>query len=318
MNTRKNRRGFRAREGSIERLEDRTLLTKTLGIEVRLFTDSNGADAGGAPGTEIVDDRLNVGDHFFAEIFAGDLRDGSDVAVGIVGLGIDLTWDAAAFQSLNDPLNSSDVVTDSLPFVFPNVVLDQSAGRIVNLGGASLLPGIGKAVGVNQLESFATLHFRADAAVTDSPFRIAIGEQGSNVSFRDNAQGFTFDIEPQTITVIDPNTATLTVDIAADAVSEGAGAEATTATVTRSSDTGTALTVTLASSDTSEAAVPTTVVIPAGQASVSFNVAAIDDAIVDGTQTVTVTATAAAHDDGTDTVDVTDNDVAGLTVVIAA
>ncbi|MEQ9411570.1 MAG: choice-of-anchor D domain-containing protein, partial [Fuerstiella sp.] len=314
MKTGKNRRGFRAREESVERLEDRTLLTKTLGIEVRLFTDSNGADAGGAPGTEIVDDRLNVGDHFFAEIFAGDLRDGSDVAAGIVGLGIDLTWNAAAFQSLNDPLDPAAVVTDRLPLVFSNVALDQNAGRILNLGGASLPPFVGAAVGVNQLESFALLHFRADAAVEDSPFRIAIGDDGSNLSLRDDAKGFNVDVEAQTITVIDPNTATLTVDVVADAVSEGAGAAATTATVTRSSDTSAALTVNLTSSDTSEATVPTTVMIPAGQASASFDIDAVDDTIIDGTQTVTITATAAAHDDGTDTLDVTDNDTQSLVV----
>ncbi len=38
----------------------------------------------------------------------------------------------------------------------------------------------------------------------------------------------------------------------------------------------------------------------------------IDDAIVDGTQTVTVTASAAAHADGTHTLDVTDDEDSGL------
>ncbi len=37
---------------------------------------------------------------------------------------------------------------------------------------------------------------------------------------------------------------------------------------------------------------------------------------MDGTQTVTVTASAAAHADGTDTVDVSDDEIAGLTVTI--
>ena len=47
------------------------------------------------------------------------------------------------------------------------------------------------------------------------------------------------------------------------------------------------------------------------------DVDSVDDVIVDGTQTVTITATAAGHFDGSGTVDVTD-DEAALTVTIAA
>ena len=105
--------------------------------------------------------------------------------------------------------------------------------------------------------------------------------------------------------------AQVTVAIAAVLVSEGAGAAATTATVSRNTAATGALTVTLSSGDTSEAVVPTSVTIAAGQTtSPAFGIDAIDDAIVDGTQTVTVTATAAGHVAGTDTVDVTDDDVA--------
>ena len=43
---------------------------------------------------------------------------------------------------------------------------------------------------------------------------------------------------------------------------------------------------------------PATVVIPAGQASATFAVNAVDDAVVDGTQAVTVTATASAPGGG--------------------
>ena len=46
----------------------------------------------------------------------------------------------------------------------------------------------------------------------------------------------------------------------------------------------------------------------AGPASATFDIAAVDDAVVDGTQTVTITASAASHADGTATVDVTDNE----------
>ncbi len=113
------------------------------------------------------------------------------------------------------------------------------------------------------------------------------------------------------------NPATLAVTIAADSIGEGSGPGATIATVTRSSDTSSELIVNLSSSDSGEATVPISITIPAGQStSAPFSIDAVDDAIVDGTQTVTVTASAAAHTDGTDTVDVTDNEIAGLTVTI--
>ena len=118
--------------------------------------------------------------------------------------------------------------------------------------------------------------------------------------------------------VTDDDLAELTLEVAVAAVSEGDGASATTATVSRNTDTTAALTVNLSSSDTSEAMVPVSVQIPAGQASTSFDIDAVDDALVDGTQVVTITASAASHEDGTDTLDVTDNDTAALTLVVAA
>ena len=109
----------------------------------------------------------------------------------------------------------------------------------------------------------------------------------------------------------------LTLSIVADLISETDGS--TTATVTRNTDTIAALTVDLVSDDTSEATVPATVTIAAGQiTSEPFNIAAVDDAIVDGTQNVTITASATAHANGTDTLNVTDDEVPELNVQIIA
>lgn len=102
---------------------------------------------------------------------------------------------------------------------------------------------------------------------------------------------------------------TLSLNIASKTFGENGGA--TTATVTRAgdADTSTALTVSLSSSDNGEATVPTSVTIPAGQSeSAPFNIVAVDDAINDGTQTVTVTASASGYVDALDSVDVTDDD----------
>ncbi|MCY2987580.1 MAG: Ig-like domain-containing protein, partial [Planctomycetota bacterium] len=103
------------------------------------------------------------------------------------------------------------------------------------------------------------------------------------------------------------NAPTLTLNVVAAAVAENAGAAATTVTISRNTDTTAALVVNLSSSDASEATVPATATIAVGQSSVTVNLAAVDDSIVDGTQTVTITASATGFTNGSDTLQVTDN-----------
>ncbi|MFP6613255.1 MAG: DNRLRE domain-containing protein, partial [Pirellulales bacterium] len=118
--------------------------------------------------------------------------------------------------------------------------------------------------------------------------------------------------------VTDDDTAALSVAIADADVSEAAGAAATRATVSRNTDPTDALSVTLANSDPGEASMPQQVTIPAGAAtSPEFDINAVDDAIVDGTQTVVITASADGHDDGSAVLEVTDDDKATLSVTIA-
>jgi len=100
---------------------------------------------------------------------------------------------------------------------------------------------------------------------------------------------------------------TLSLSIAQASISESGGVSE--ATVTRSPETSGPLTVTLASSDTTEATVPSTVTIDDGADSAIFTVTGVDDAVVDGPQTVTITASASGHTNGTDTVEVTDDDL---------
>jgi hypothetical protein len=76
--------------------------------------------------------------------------------------------------------------------------------------------------------------------------------------------------------------------------------------------------VTLASSDTTEASVPGTVTIPAGQASATVTVNAVDDVVVDGTQSVTISATATSYISGSASLSVTDNDIPNVPPVITS
>ena len=92
------------------------------------------------------------------------------------------------------------------------------------------------------------------------------------------------------------------------------GGSPVTATLTATPAPTSDMVVTLTSSDTSEATVPATATILAGQTTTTFNVTPLDDALLDGTQTTTITATANGYFDGTATFSVNDNETATLTV----
>ena len=130
-----------------------------------------------------------------------------------------------------------------------------------------------------------------------------------NVSISVAASGYVPASAPLSVT--DLETLNLTFNL--PAISENGGTA--TATVTRSNtDIANALTVQLQSLDTTEATVPASVVIPAGQASATFVVTAIDDQLQDGTQTTTIQARASGYVDGAKNIDVVDSVSLSLTV----
>src|SRR5690242_18121297 len=99
-------------------------------------------------------------------------------------------------------------------------------------------------------------------------------------------------LEDRTLLALAP---ALTLSIAPSTVAENAGAGAATGTVTRVNyDTTQPLTVNLASSNPSQATVPSSVVIAAGQTSATFPVTAVDNGVKTLTQNLTITASALA------------------------
>ena len=92
-----------------------------------------------------------------------------------------------------------------------------------------------------------------------------------------------------------------------DRISESAGSHAAVMVVTRNTDNSIPMTVTLANSDPTEISVITTVVIPAGQSSILVPIDAVDDNFLDGTRTVTVTASSGSLLRAVATLQVTDD-----------
>jgi uncharacterized delta-60 repeat protein len=104
-----------------------------------------------------------------------------------------------------------------------------------------------------------------------------------------------FRAKPTLIVDIAPPVINLSVD--PSSVSED-GSQTVVGTVTRNGDMSEPLVVALASNDTTEASVPSTVTIPAGQSSAQFFVSVVDDDILDGAQTVQISASG-SYTDGT-------------------
>ncbi|CAB1059315.1 Vibriolysin, extracellular zinc protease (EC @ Pseudolysin, extracellular zinc protease (EC [Olavius sp. associated proteobacterium Delta 1] len=110
-----------------------------------------------------------------------------------------------------------------------------------------------------------------------------------------------------TIDVFDNENMDLAVTVPPNA-NEGDGVTANAGTVSISGTWATDLTLDLVSNDTSEVMVPATVTIRTGQTTGIFDVAIIDDLIIDGSQTATITASSAGWNSGSSSVMVRDND----------
>ena len=108
----------------------------------------------------------------------------------------------------------------------------------------------------------------------------------------------------------------LTLSFSANPVTEGDAPA--TATVTASPVPAADLLVSLTSGDTSEATVPVSVTILSGQATATFPVTILDDALLDGTQTATIIATASGYVGASSGLAVQDNETATLTLSIPA
>jgi len=143
------------------------------------------ADNGGTPGELITNDQIGVNHSFFVEILVGDLRGN---AVGVNGLGLDFAWDGLILESINfDPALA---ITSNFPLL-QDGSLDYD-GLISNLSGGSLPDfELGQAIGINQLERFALLHFYAESSSNGTSY---LTTTVGNASLADDAS-YSLDIE---------------------------------------------------------------------------------------------------------------------------
>ena len=104
----------------------------------------------------------------------------------------------------------------------------------------------------------------------------------------------------------------LSLSIQQATLSENGGVA--TGVVRRSNvDLSQSLVVALGSSDTSEAVLPVTVTIPAGQASTTFTINAVDDNLLDGTQVASISAQSLGYAGSSQSISVTDYETVSIT-----
>jgi hypothetical protein len=143
-------------------------------------------DNGGNPGDIINNDQIGLYQSFFVEILVGDFRDN---AVGVNGLQLDFNWDGLILESINfDPAN----IINSQFALLQGGTLDNPNGLIDDLSGGSL-PAfeLGQAIGINQLDRFALLHFYAEN-ITDGTSYLTTAVD--SVSLADDAS-YSLDVE---------------------------------------------------------------------------------------------------------------------------
>lgn len=239
-----------------------------------------------------------------------------------------VTATAAGFLGATNPLTVLDTNVPGLQLVIfgdtarEGDVLDATVSRSV-VTDQPLVVILGSS-GPNQLSAPARVTIQAHAA--SAAFSVtavddSLCESARTYSITAAADGF--DPSLDTVTVLDNDVPELALSLSADTLSESAGSAGVMATVTRSVS-GLALAVRLHSSDTTEAMVPATAEIAAGESSVSVPVTAVDDALLDGPQRVVLTASVAESLSGNPIapaaaaeLTVTDNDGPTLTVVLA-
>jgi len=140
---------------------------------------------------------------------------------------------------------------------------------------------------------------------------VIVRTDASNALFEHNENNNAL-VDDQPVTI----PAALDLRIDRTRIYEQTGEHAAWATIARNSDTTLPLEVTLENTAPGDLTVPVTITIPAGQGSVNFWIASIDNDMVDGTRTATLTASAPGLVSDAASVEIIDDDVPTLTLAI--
>jgi hypothetical protein len=212
-------------------------------------------------------------------------------------------------------------ISNTPPYIPPSIQLaipasaTEGAGTLAGQGNVSLDGATGTNIVVNLISSDPTevtvpASVIIPAGQTQVTFDLTIlddaapsGDQmvtitATNVDFGRTSRA--------TITVHDAETATLSVNLPASA-SKSAGTLSGAGSVSIGTPAGANVTVSLTSSDPTKLTIPATTVISTGQTSAVFNVNIVDNNLIDGPQTVSVTASVPNWTSGSNSMTILDD-----------
>ncbi len=230
-----------------------------------------------------------------------------------------VTFTASAANGFFGTAAANLLVTDQLPEAELSVVVGSTSiseggstnNVTVTRSGSTANPFTIGIRALDPLTGFSTDEVSLDGGGATTTVTFATGQSVINFAFSiagvndgvadgnqpvvfEFVNAATLDTRTDSLDVLDSQIPTLTVTVTGAAVfAEDAGAGASTLTITRNTPTDVPLTVTIVSSDPTEARTATTAFIPVGSTSITVPVASIDELISDGTNIVQFTAAAA-------------------------
>ncbi len=205
-----------------------------------------------------------------------------------------LSAQAPGFQTATAPLTVLDSDLPALTLAFDPVRVMEGAAStatVTRQGDPSAALPVNFAGPLGQL-TFPS-QFTIPAGQSSISFAVrsiddSFAQSTSSNLFTASAEGF---VSGSARLVVDDNDIPkLRITLASHIVSESAGVQAVSGTITRDKATPRPLTISLMSGNPSAAQVPTTVIIPAGSTNGVFNVSVTDNSIVDGTRDVVIGA----------------------------
>lgn len=242
---RKPKRGRGRSICALERLEDRSLLAAgDVAVFINLFTDN-----GGVPGSLITSQQVTVGQTFFVEISVQDTREPvAGELRGLVSFAIDVGWDAASLEEIDDPFDPTDPGSPLLPAsftLFRSGTLSNPAGTVTGLGGGRAPtnpPSNGIGAGVP--ERFSLLRFLAqEVTAGPQPFVVSFNEELGGALADGSFVLTAADIAIQTASIEVLPLPTLSIDGPAEVVEGDSGTAELVFTVTLSRATDQTVTV---------------------------------------------------------------------------
>jgi len=208
-----------------------------------------------------------------------------------------------------------DTTGDSLTIAFGSQAGSLSYQLKGNPGSGTQTQGTFLVQQSNDGINYSILRTHENLANTDTPFTDQLSVDARYLRFLYQLKTLGNIQLDKLVISTGTSTPSLTLSANPGIFAENLGSAASVGTVSIPAALDAPLVVALSSSDPSEATVPATVTLPAGETSVTFPITAVDDADPDGPQSVTLTASADNYTSGTVILTVTDDEsqVEGVT-----